>query len=237
MKRLVLFCGFFVFSSICMSFAKNNDWHLPIVVNNINQGNFQNAAAELPFVKDWTFDYGIWVEDMSQADKFFEYLEDNNFSLPQEDSLYLYISYQLESYIRYYMLHDGRYLDAINYTKVAMSIKKRVRGEKHPEYLDMGVLLAHLYAMVNDFDNAEKYANLIWDIYQNSKLKKDSRYASLLELLGDLCVHIGDYEKASAFFEEKLALCKSKDHEKSLEYAGYAACKQFRSFPRRTADI
>ncbi len=131
--------------------------------------------------------------------------------------------WQIELYRTYEML--GNFLQSKNdpaYAELflfqSLTIRKKIQGERHPEYIASLNKLAGLYKTIGKLSYAETLLKQQLDTFNELPGKEPLEYAVSLDLLADIYTAMGKYDD-SIFFITKVASIKKKIYgEEHPEY-------------------
>ena len=170
--------------------------HKQRMIEAINSGNFDQAAAEVPLVEDWKCSQGT---DMRNVVKFIYFADSTGLAAPLVDSLFLYYARYGDEMVR--IMADSHKIDyAIGAALAVVDIKEHAVGEKHPEYTKSLEKLADLYFYdLDDIEKAAEYYDQIHELCPN--------YLDWIKIwtLGDYFLYSKrDYAKAEKYYLELL---------------------------------
>ena len=120
------------------------------------------------------------------------------------------------AYIYYLM---GDFDSAISYYLEALSIRKSLLGDTHPDYAILLNNLGNLYYTMGDYSKAEPYYLEALSIRKSVLGESHPDYATSLHHLGDLYSDMGDYSKAEPYYLEALSIRKSVLGDTHPDYA------------------
>lgn len=121
---------------------------------------------------------------------------------------------QIELYRTYEMLGDFlQSKNDLSYAELflfqSLTIRKKVQGERHPEYVASLNKLASLYKTMGKFSFAETLLKQLLDAFNEMPGKEPLEYAVSLDLLADIYTAMGKYDD-SIFYITKVASIKKK---------------------------
>ena len=186
------------------------------MISAINSGDFEKAAEEMMFVRDWSVNIedSIFV-DISAA---LNLLLSADSSTSTLDSLALFIA-RTSNLFGHYSYKDGAYTIALSCWDLTKNIYHYFLGENHPDYALSLNNLGGVYRDMGDYVQAEKYYLEAMSIRKSVLGESHPDYAMSLNNLGALYSNIGDYSKAKLYYLEVLNICKSVLGETHPNYA------------------
>ena len=154
--NVVLRCAFWqifiVFALYSYAQSADEDVHRYKMIEAINSGNFEGAAKEIIYVKDWTFDQFNEKSflDLDSVFSFINYAEFSNLSKSNVDSLFLYVVDELTVFA-FYLVEERDYQSAINILNYSLNIQQQILGKNHYEYAIGLNNLATMYYYIGDY--------------------------------------------------------------------------------------
>lgn len=192
--------------------STTSDLHKQWAIENINNGIFDKAIDNLNNITDWTITKCFYPDSVIA----FAAYANNKISSSILDSLYLYVSKELE--------HIGKnYFAERDYEMTLYTYKKQLTWNEI--YLDTLTLnhsillnnIGSLYHNMGDYKQAEKYTLQALKVCKS--LEINNNYVTILNNLGLLYTDIGSYKKAENYLLEAIELQTNIFGRDNLDYA------------------
>jgi CHAT domain-containing protein/tetratricopeptide (TPR) repeat protein len=117
------------------------------------------------------------------------------------------------------LIEAGKAGAALKMAQEAMAIRKKVLGEKHPDYADSLNYLALLYDSQGNYARAEPLFQMALDIRKEVLGEKHPDFAASLNNLASLYENQWNYAKAEPLFQKAMEINKEVLGEKHPRYA------------------
>ncbi|MCC5945599.1 MAG: tetratricopeptide repeat protein, partial [Bernardetiaceae bacterium] len=117
----------------------------------------------------------------------------------------------------FYLDHDLEKSE--NYFQQALTLRKEILGETHPDYANSLNNLGLLYEKMGNYAQAEPLYKESLKIYKEALGEKHPDYASSLNNLAILYWNMGNYTQAEALYKESMQIRKEALGEKHPDYA------------------
>ena len=131
----------------------------------------------------------------------------------------VYEAYSVEYLGINYMLNLAKYDSAEIYLMQCLKIRKKVLGEKHPDYAYSLNNLAELYIRTGNYPAAEPLYVAAISVFKEVLGEKHPDYAYSLNNLAELYRAIGNYPAAEPLYKESMNICKEVVGDKQPNYA------------------
>ena len=166
--------------------------HKQLAFEYINAGAFGEAAVELPQIENWEISDYV---DPDSVISFVNYSKTINFPSSILDSIFLYVSSELEVIgKKYYSEND--YKHAISIFEQQLSWHEHYLGTSHLNHAILLNNLGMIYSDLGDNETAEKYYIASLELKQTLLGYCNVECASSLNNLGLLYYGIGNYPEA-----------------------------------------
>ena len=214
--RIKILVFFLLFLAINLLHAQSSiDTCKLKMIDNINQGKFEEAMQDMTCVENWTFNAKDVLLDVNRAQGCLSYMDSLQQDKALSDSLWNYFFEECGYWGIYYRnIRDN--LKAKPYYEGSLYFSKVKFGERSLLYAgllnSMGVIHYDLY----DYTKAETCYLESLEVFNSLSNVPDYMYIALLDNLGDLYFIKGDLIKSKDYYLQELKQ-KSISGEKQLE--------------------
>ena len=213
-KVILIFLG-----CMCLSAVYANT-HKQRMIEYVNNGEYAQAAKELPLVEEWTFDWnepGDYIH-IQKGYELYQSLDTISIDKPIRDSLLIYIAKRCDSAGHYYF-NNKQYSSALPYYEWSLGVRKSILGENHPDYAEILGFLCSTYRNCGEYTKAEECCLRGLKIIEDSYGKHHQKYAYFLKKLGSLYVFTGEYAKTQECYLQALDIYQSISNKNENHYA------------------
>ena len=192
--------------------------HKQRMIEAINSGNFDQAAAELPLVENWSFKKDSIKIDISKGLEVFKYVDSMRTESSIIDSLSLYIAAEAEDICMNYYDQE-KYDEAIIAIEFAKNLREKTLGALHPEYAYTLNQIGLIYYDKGDYDLAERYLQEALQIRLQALGENHQDCAKSYYYLGMLCYENEDYINAEKCYLQAAQIYKISAKRQDADYA------------------
>lgn len=213
-KVILIFLG-----CMCLSAVYANT-HKQRMIEYVNNGEYAQAAKELPLVEEWTFDWnepGDYIH-IQKGYELYQSLDTISIDKPIRDSLLVYIAKRCESAGHYYF-NNKQYSSAIPYYEWSLRVRNSILGETNPDYIEILGLLCSTYRKCGEYTKAEENNLKGLKIIEETYGKHHQKYAYFLRKLGTTYDIMGEHVKAKECYLQALNIYQNISSKNENHYA------------------